>query len=168
MTPPKAQSHEASMSLEIIDRATRPVATQTLQRGGVDKVRILSESKLVEIVEGILREAALRAKAVTAQSGPGPALDAAAVRTLQARWDELKAAHKSRLARVEARMVRIATLLDEARVAMANSAHAGNGAATSSPTASRSVAAKGPPARQKGRDPKRLLREMLLDAPAAD
>ncbi|HVR75858.1 MAG TPA: hypothetical protein VMT52_16120 [Planctomycetota bacterium] len=101
-------------SLEVFHRAATPVRTDSLTKSGVEKLRILSESRFLQVLEEMV-ESSLAGRVGTPPSPaatPGRA-DATGIEELySAKWEDLRDQHKENLSRIEGRMERLSKLFE--------------------------------------------------------
>lgn len=101
-------------SLEVLHRAATAVRTDSLTKSGVEKLRILSESKFLQVLEDMV-ESSLAGRVVTP---PGPATspghaDVTGIEDFySAKWEDLRDQHKDNLSRIEGRMERLSKLFE--------------------------------------------------------
>ncbi len=95
--------------------ASLPVRTRTLAESGVENLRILSESKLIELLQAIVSEtlADVRSAEVPpapfAEVVPGPFDTTEELeKAYQGKWNELRGKHEESLRRIEGRMEKLA------------------------------------------------------------
>lgn len=101
-------------SLTVLHRAAMAVRTDSLTKSGVEKLRILSESKFLQVLEDMV-ESSLAGRVGTP---PGPAVSPGRTDTTgmeelySAKWEDLRDHHKESLSRIEGRMERLSKLFE--------------------------------------------------------
>lgn len=156
-TPSDTPSTPFVGAYERLGRASLPVRTRTLTESGVESLRILSESKLIELLQAMVTEtlADVRSAAVPPPVFPAGAADMLGSpedleKAYQGKWDELRGKHEESLRRIEGRMEKLAKVFRGLEGAFSRLDGPGSPAAKPEPDAASE-------AKQK-----QLLREMLL------
>jgi hypothetical protein len=158
-TSSDAPSTHFAGAYERLGRASLPVRTRTLTESGVERLRILSESKLIELLQAMVTEtlADVRSAAVLPPAFPAAAVDPGGSpedleKAYQGQWNELRGKHEKSLRRIEGRMEKLAKVFRGLEGAF--SRLDGPGAPAAEPGTEPDLASE---AKQK-----QLLREMLL------
>ncbi|MBI4601119.1 MAG: hypothetical protein HY721_04075 [Planctomycetes bacterium] len=153
-----AGARESLSGIQVIERATTPVKTDLLARNGVSSLRILSASRFLDLLQGMV-EGSVKERPGPRAAGPGPGPGPAAPegpaadleRAYEARWRDLRSRHEESLRRIEGRMEKLSQVFHGLQGAF-------EGLEGPAP-----AAAEGTPRDPAGHDQARaLLREMLL------
>ena len=92
------QNHNNTV-IDPVAKATTVVATRTLQREGIDKIRVVSQSMFANLVRGMVEESMegrlANSEAPTQSQGPTVS---------QAQWEALRRRHDQKLVRIETGM----------------------------------------------------------------
>jgi hypothetical protein len=105
----------------VLDGATTAVPTRALLGRGVEKIRVLSESRFVDLVRGMVedsirRRAQIAPKPVAASPAPAVAVVDTELRDqLQANWSKLREKHEGHLGTIEERLSRLTGAFDAIR-----------------------------------------------------
>lgn len=153
MTPKPTQPLPRAI-LDAISKVTTKVTTSTLERNGIQKLRILSESQFLEVLE---RHQAR--KAITGYGTGDEEPSGELARQYEERWEELRERHQKSLGQIEGRMEKLSKAMKGVHGLVEKlGPAAAPPTARTEPTTSPPQRSASPPDRQKA-----LLRQLLLE-----
>ena len=132
-------------TIEPVEKATTVVPTQTLQKEGIEKIRVVSQSMFVKLVRGMVEESI---------HGRLESADPESSTVCQAQWEALRHHHEDKLVRIESGMRQLSATFESIQTLLEGAGIESFEPSTPPPSKTASRAAT--PSQQD------LLREMLL------